>query len=539
VSEDQTPDGAQLVSEVESFLASVAEVYPTATDAIRHDRFDAQMFEELLGEVPALSDVAEELGEHHGHTGDLLRDLYHLLYKNYPERRDRDQMHPRWRTNHTVVGNLSETSEIEALRQHSIHDEYGAVMGLLGMRPAIEDALTQAAEAEERAEEVERAQAEAAAQAQALAEQLDQAQQQAGEDGSLPEDAAQQLAQAMADAQQAAATAQAAGELLDDANDALKAKTAKSLREAAEQATKDLDEQAEAMRSWGIGDGELQKLDFRQRQQLAKQLQSDKLRKFSELIGRMRTLAQAERARKVVHGVDELHDIVTGNDLGLVLPSELLLLADDDLEIEFLRRFAESSLLQGQLRGEERIGKGAIVVVLDCSGSMGGGISWQMREPSREAWGKALSLALLDQARTAKRDFACVLFSSRNQIQTFLFRAGASTISDRIALAEHFWGGGTDFEAPLDVASGLLEREFSGTGRQHGDIVFVTDGEAPISPTFLRRWHERKDRSGFRCFGVAVATDVTPEIAAVSDNTRTVVDLIDVESTTGDLFRTI
>jgi uncharacterized protein with von Willebrand factor type A (vWA) domain len=74
----------------------------------------------------------------------------------------------------------------------------------------------------------------------------------------------------------------------------------------------------------------------------------------------------------------------------------------------FAARYAEQRLFVYNTRGEDIAGQGAIIACVDCSGSMArvmpGGVSG-------EAWAKACAMALLDQARTARRDFAGILFS--------------------------------------------------------------------------------------------------------------------------------
>ena len=73
---------------------------------------------------------------------------------------------------------------------------------------------------------------------------------------------------------------------------------------------------------------------------------------------------------------------------------------------------------------------------------------------SGEAWAKACALALLDQARAARRDFAGILFSSASELADVpVPRRPAPAIGDVLDFAESFFGGGTDFAAPLDAAA--------------------------------------------------------------------------------------
>lgn len=93
-------------------------------------------------------------------------------------------------------------------------------------------------------------------------------------------------------------------------------------------------------------------------------------------------------------------------------------------------------------------GKGDMIVLLDESGST----------RSVAAWAKAFALAMLDIASKDKRKFALIYFASSDDVKVDLFELGYYRSENMIAAAKHFFGGGTDFEAPLREALNLLER---------------------------------------------------------------------------------
>ncbi|MFD0639758.1 VWA domain-containing protein [Catenulispora yoronensis] len=187
-------------------------------------------------------------------------------------------------------------------------------------------------------------------------------------------------------------------------------------------------------------------------------------------------------------------------------------------------------------RGEDDAGMGAVIALIDCSTSMNragpGGVT-------REVWAKALALALLQQARAGDRDFVGILFSwARNQ-RVYRFPAGRPIrVEDLLDFVETFDGGGTDFAAPLTLATGILAESYAADGTQRGDIVLVTDGECDVTEDWMRAWNQDRERLGFRLFGVAVDTGVGRVLDALSDNARAVTDLADVGQM-ADLFRII
>jgi uncharacterized protein with von Willebrand factor type A (vWA) domain len=203
----------------------------------------------------------------------------------------------------------------------------------------------------------------------------------------------------------------------------------------------------------------------------------------------------------------------------------------------FAARFAEQRLFVYEQRGETEAGQGAIICCVDCSGSMvsrvsGSGISG-------EAWAKACALAMLDQARAVRRDFAGILFSSAGQVKVFRFPARQPVrIADVLDFAEFFWGGGTNFEEPLTTAAGLLEAEFNHDGRTRGDIALITDGICGVSEEWVRWWNERKAALGFRLFGIQVGRHAGRLLEDLSHNVRDVTDLAEVGQAAG-MFRVI
>jgi hypothetical protein len=99
---------------------------------------------------------------------------------------------------------------------------------------------------------------------------------------------------------------------------------------------------------------------------------------------------------------DEITSITAGTNIERLLPSEIALLADPDLEDLFYLKFAEHNLMQYDLIGHEPEGQGPIIIAIDESGSMMtdyGGMTG-------EVWSKAVMLALLSIARLQKRDLA-------------------------------------------------------------------------------------------------------------------------------------
>ncbi|MFD0639757.1 hypothetical protein ACFQ9X_57230 [Catenulispora yoronensis] len=95
------------------------------------------------------------------------------------------------------------------------------------------------------------------------------------------------------------------------------------------------------MAAWGVGPGDLERMDYAARAELAERLAGDRLSRFTEMIGRFRNLAAGERARRMENVRGEIVGITLGDDLSALIPSELAALAIPALRADFAARYAE------------------------------------------------------------------------------------------------------------------------------------------------------------------------------------------------------
>jgi uncharacterized protein with von Willebrand factor type A (vWA) domain len=510
------------------------------TTAVVADRFDQIAWRDTYEQSAGLRDLAEELNERYDYTTDLLTDAFLGAYKVSPRLREREEMDLSRLVNHQVITSLVESLEFAELRRETAGDPYAAAMAVLAQAAALRRMLDRSRDAQERAEQAKKAQQDAEGAATAVGEALQQAADGADEDGTVPAPAADAVQQAIEAAEAAEAAAQQAAQ---DAAQALVAAAPgirAAARNAAARAAEAAREEAALMRAWGVDSGELERMPFGRRARLAERLRTGRLGQWAELIGRFRQMARGECARKVENAAGELVGVTLGNDLSRVIPSELANLGLPELRAVFAARYAAGELMLYDSQGEQTTGQGAIIACVDTSHSMyeagPGGVT-------REAWAKACALALLDQARRAKRDFVGILFSAADKIQVFRFPAGQPAgIAHVLDFAETFLGGGTSYQRPLTAASELLQEEFNDAARTRGDIVMITDDECGVTEEWMRGWNDAKHLLGFRVFGVAIgaprAAEASSVLDALCDNLRSIEDLTDVHAA-ADLFRVI
>ena len=198
---------------------------------------------------------------------------------------------------------------------------------------------------------------------------------------------------------------------------------------------------------------------------LARRLRGDpRLKRIALLAGRFTRIAQQKRRTKVRHGAEEITDVELGNDLGRLLPVELVKLRHPRLHMLALRDLLERKAMQYALTGKERLGKGPLVLLLDRSLSM---------EGDKDTWSTAVALALLGMAHDEHRTFAIVAFTDQ-VIHEAVVKPGERLDEEALNLT---CSGGTDIDTAVGRGLDIVERN---PGALHeADLVLVTDGCSP------------------------------------------------------------
>jgi hypothetical protein len=109
-----------------------------------------------------------------------------------------------------------------------------------------------------------------------------------------------------------------------------------------------------------------------------------------------------------------------------LLPSELVKLTHRTRRMVLIRDLMERQAMQYQLVGNEPLGKGPLVVLLDKSGSMDG---------PRDIWATAMSLALMDEAQRTRRMFAMLAFDYRVKHEVVPSSSGYTEVARRTYLS--------------------------------------------------------------------------------------------------------
>jgi uncharacterized protein with von Willebrand factor type A (vWA) domain len=243
--------------------------------------------------------------------------------------------------------------------------------------------------------------------------------------------------------------------------------------------------------SWGWEQGEMQRVAFDKRFQLAdKMMASKKFQKIADLAGRFKNIVNGSSATVPTHGMDEIVDIGQGDDIARIVPSEALKLRRTPKL--FFKDMVEGKLLVYNMKGVEPMGKGPIIMCMDMSGSM---------EGTRECWAKAVVLALMALAEKQNRAFGIIVFESRVTTRKFFPKGMKPSLEDKIDIANIGASGGTDFYPPLKAAFEMRGKDLD---LKPADIVFVTDDEFQMSPEREKEILKLKKETEVRIFGMAI-----------------------------------
>jgi uncharacterized protein with von Willebrand factor type A (vWA) domain len=274
------------------------------------------------------------------------------------------------------------------------------------------------------------------------------------------------------------------------------------LKQAAQETMDVKDGVKSLLNGFQAGTGELKNVPLKDQITLAEKLSHNKkLQEIAKWAGRMKVIAQRKQRSKHKEAIDR-SGVRQGNTIEQLLPVELATYASPLTKMDFMRRYVEGQTLQYDTKGKEQLGKGPIVLCLDQSGSM----------RDQDNVSKGFALALMSIARKQRRDFAIIPFSY-SATEPIIYEKGKSTVQDMLKLATTFLDGGTDFQSPLSKAATVIRK----SRFDKADIIFVTDGDASLSSSFVSDWQQLKEKRGFRVLSLILGRETDETVKLFSD----------------------
>lgn len=471
--------------------------------SVKFDKFDQNLWDDVLFDMEQVRKGRDKIWEKHDFVNHEYQDIFMQLFQGDPimeERRDMQEDHI---FNHHITQQFETWNEVAELRVSTKYDEYSAAFAMITLQPQIEKLYEENKELMDLMKQIKQ-----------LIEKLRETND-PGKAGQI-EGQIQELVE------------QAEGQMGDIPGE---------FRVAVKKASDDLAEEERLMETFGLGEGQLKRMSFKERRKLAEKLKSGRMVQFANLLGQFKLVAKGVRRSKTSTVPDEVAGLELGADINNLSVESLIELATPETEMKFWEKYFNHELVQRKVVGPHALGKGPIIVVCDESGSMeaacyGG---------TREMWSKALSLALCDQARKNRRDFYYIGFSGGTSTYMVKFPNGRVDHAKLIEFVEHFYGGGTYPFTALMQAAHIVDSY----KQNRPDIVFITDGEFGTpggyyedeeADKWYSEWDDIKRRTDMQAFGVAF--DCNPrEMAKLVDTVINLEDLQSDPSKMADVFK--
>ena len=244
-----------------------------------------------------------------------------------------------------------------------------------------------------------------------------------------------------------------------------------------------------ALRSMGYGNeaGSFVALHYRDLPKI-----KELVKRTHDLFGRFRELFATARAGMPRRAV-MVRGVTLGDDIHRATSSELALLGDKDTEDLFYQKWAEKRLLVRDISRPTEKRRGDVVVLVDESGSMSG---------EAVLIAKAYAFALRLQLKQESRNCHIISFSAR---EDDMVEVPDNASAERVVQwLGRYIAGGTDFQKPLERAMQI-----------NRDILMITDGEAPVDPSFRQDFLEWKRRTGNRLFLIRIGR--SPSLSDIAD----------------------
>lgn len=442
---------------------------------IEQDLYDQDAFNGLYEQSEAL----KAYGRKEQGYRDLLEDIWASLYKVSPVLKEKVPSHLRFHKQ--VMEGVIQTTQYHTLRPKTRLDEVASAIATVSVARQLEDEL---GEEQLRKEMIKKQMHREITELQQAIDTIDQVLQHAANQGKpAPERLLDKKNRYKA----------AIDQLKQDLKSLGRAPSKQKVRIAVRRGLASAEQAIEEIEAlgYGTGSGQMAKVNPEDRIKLAEKLiYNTKFREIARMAGRLKNIAMKKQKDKIKHGRDEIVDITTGNDLARVLPSELVYLKNPLTKRIFLRRFAERQLLQYEMQGQDTKAKGPIIVCIDCSGSMRG---------YREMWAKAVAFALMQIAVKQKRKFSTICFSSSSEIEKWVVNNPSEVTPDLIiSIIETFFGGGTDFQTPLNEALSIM------SDMPEADVIFITDGDCEVTDIWLNEFLKNKNNLRFKVYSIQV-----------------------------------
>ena len=201
-------------------------------------------------------------------------------------------------------------------------------------------------------------------------------------------------------------------------------------------------------------------------------------------------------------GNEDVIGIELGDDISRILPTEIAQLALPEFEFLQTLKFVQKEMPQYEKESSESKTVGDIVVCLDESGSM--------RLDDNITKAKAMLFGIMELAKHDKRKVQLIGFGGKTE-HYLVKDLTMEKLLDVITKFQNY--GDTCFEYPLNTAVELCGK--------HSDIIFITDGYAPISDKLITDIKAAKDNLNVKIITMQFGCMCNKDLELISSSFNT------------------
>lgn len=252
-----------------------------------------------------------------------------------------------------------------------------------------------------------------------------------------------------------------------------------------------LDQVRSEVKLLGIDKRSLDTLSFDDVIKIYKRFKDPNFIQFVNKVGKKKSFARHVQRQKKDHDLP-YDKVINGHNIDHIIDDELINLAlgIEAFDNDFYDRYLNDNLLTLAFISEHDKRKGPIILCYDGSGSMEGK---KIKETQSHI------LAIMEVAKIQKRKLLLIQFASKSEaLYVKEINPLYITAQDVFDVLDNFICGGTDFEKPLRKAMEYLLQ----AQHKKSDILFITDGQCEISPSFKKIFRQTKKRRQFKLYTI-------------------------------------
>tara|TARA_Y100000593_G_scaffold95131_1_gene200544 strand:+ start:69868 stop:71409 length:1542 start_codon:yes stop_codon:yes gene_type:complete len=252
--------------------------------------------------------------------------------------------------------------------------------------------------------------------------------------------------------------------------------------------------------------------DVKERMKFLDKINRGRMRKIAKLIGRLKRVNKVNKSSTKIKGKTKTVGVKLGNEIPLLTDESLILAASPVLKYEFYSKYLDSCLVQYKQESNKKVGRGPVVMLIDCSSSMGANNRFFDGISNMDV-ANAIAVTVLAICRKEGRPFSAYYFNGSLlatfygwEKNSFIGFSNHSTNPTRIIdskLVSMMIGMGCAGGTRLSTAMASVVG--NGSLKEKADLLVLTDGHTEtVCESTIEKINSLKEVSGLRSYGMVI-----------------------------------